>query len=212
MCYREKLILLILSCVGMIGYSQEKTTLSGVITDQNSNETLIGVNVIIPELSIGTTTNDYGFYSLTLPKGTHQVSVSYLGYQSISQKLTLTQPSKQNFKLSLSTEILQEVVVQKNIEKLNVKSPQMSVNNLSIATIKKIPAVLGETDIIKSLLLLPGVSNAGEASSGFNVRGGATDQNLILLDEATIFNSDHLFGFFSVFNPDAVKNVKLYKG
>jgi hypothetical protein len=203
---------LILFCVGTIGYCQEKITLSGVITDHNSNETLIGVTVIISDLNIGTTTNDYGFYSITLPKGTHSIMVSYLGYQSIIQEFTFSRATKQNFKLHPSTELLQEVVLQKDVEKLNVKSPQMSVNNLSIATIKKIPAVLGETDIIKSLLLLPGVSNAGEASSGFNVRGGATDQNLILLDEATIFNSDHLFGFFSVFNSDAVKNVKLYKG
>ncbi|WP_417362980.1 TonB-dependent receptor [Galbibacter sp.] len=212
MCYRDRLIVLILFCVGTIGYCQEKITLSGVITDHNSNETLIGVTVIISDLNIGTTTNDYGFYSITLPKGTHSIMVSYLGYQSIIQEFTFSRATKQNFKLHPSTELLQEVVLQKDVEKLNVKSPQMSVNNLSIATIKKIPAVLGETDIIKSLLLLPGVSNAGEASSGFNVRGGATDQNLILLDEATIFNSDHLFGFFSVFNSDAVKNVKLYKG
>nr|WP_237738940.1 TonB-dependent receptor [Galbibacter marinus] len=195
-----------------MGHCQDKITLSGVITDYNSNETLIGVNVIIPELNIGTSTNVYGFYSITIPKGSHSVLVSYLGYQSIDQRVTLDRSSKINFKLTPRTEFLQEVVVQEDLEKLNVETPQMSVNNLSIATIKKIPAVLGETDVIKSLLLLPGVSNAGEASSGFNVRGGATDQNLILLDEATIFNSDHLFGFFSVFNPDAIKNVKLYKG
>lgn len=212
MCLIEKVFLTILLCVGLIGHCQDKITLSGVITDLNSNETLIGVNVIFPELNIGTSTNGYGFYSITLPKGSHRVLVSYIGYQDIDQQISLNESSKKNFELTSSTEILQEVVVQKDLEKLNVKTPQMSVNNLSIATIKKIPAVLGETDVIKSLLLLPGVSNAGEASSGFNVRGGATDQNLILLDEATIFNSDHLFGFFSVFNPEAIKNVKLYKG
>lgn len=212
MYYREKFILVILLLVALMGHCQDKITLSGVITDYNSNETLIGVNVIIPELNIGTSTNVYGFYSITIPKGSHSVLVSYLGYQSIDQRVTLDRSSKINFKLTPRTEFLQEVVVQEDLEKLNVETPQMSVNNLSIATIKKIPAVLGETDVIKSLLLLPGVSNAGEASSGFNVRGGATDQNLILLDEATIFNSDHLFGFFSVFNPDAIKNVKLYKG
>src|SRR5690606_33390604 len=212
MWYRNNLLLVVLFCVGTMGYGQEKITLSGIITDKNSNETLIGVNVIISDLNIGTTTNDYGFYSISLPKGTHTIAVSYLGYQDITQEFTFSKATKQNFNLQPSTELLQEVVLQKDVEKLNVKSPQMSVNTLSIATIKKIPAVLGETDVIKSLLLLPGVSNAGEASSGFNVRGGATDQNLILLDEATIFNSDHLFGFFSVFNPDAIKSVKLYKG
>lgn len=212
MYYKARLLLLIFICIGTIGYCQENSTLSGVITDQNSNETLIGVTVILPDLNIGTSTNDYGFYSITVPKGTHNIMVSYIGYQSIAQKITLNKSEKHDFELTSSTEILQEVVLKEDVEKLNVKNPQMSINSLSIATIKKIPAVLGETDIIKSLLLLPGVSNAGEASSGFNVRGGATDQNLILLDEATIFNSDHLFGFFSVFNPDAIKNIKLYKG
>src|SRR5690606_19881431 len=183
MYYREKFILVILLLVALMGHCQDKITLSGVITDYNSNETLIGVNVIIPELNIGTSTNVYGFYSITIPKGSHSVLVSYLGYQSIDQRVTLDRSSKINFKLTPRTEFLQEVVVQQDLEKLNVETPQMSVNNLSIATIKKIPAVLGETDVIKSLLLLPGVSNAGEASSGFNVRGGATDQNLILLDE-----------------------------
>jgi hypothetical protein len=109
-------------------------------------------------------------------------------------------------------EQLEEVVVTEDIERLNIRKPQMSVNSLSVETIKKIPVILGEADIIKSILLLPGVSNAGEGASGFNVRGGAVDQNLILLDEATIFNSSHLFGFFSVFNPDAIKDVKLFKG
>lgn len=213
MCFRNKILVFFLFFyTALIGYAQEKITLSGVVTDQDSNETLPGVNVIFPKLAMGTTTNDYGFYSITIPTGTYHVMASYLGYETISQQISLTKNTKWNVKLSATTELLQEVVLQQDNERLNVKSPQMSVNNLSVATIKKIPAILGEADIIKSLLLLPGVSNAGEASSGFNVRGGATDQNLILLDEATIFNSDHLFGFFSVFNPDAIKNVKLYKG
>ena len=107
---------------------------------------------------------------------------------------------------------MEEVVVEENIEQLNLKSPQMSLNKLTIKTIKNIPAALGEVDIIKSITLLPGVTSAGEGASGFNVRGGAADQNLILLDEAIVFNSSHLFGFFSVFNPDAIKDIKLYKG
>ncbi len=106
-------------------------------------------------------------------------------------------------------ESLDEVVITKNVEKLNIRKPQMSVNALSSNTIKQIPVVLGEADVIKSITLLPGVTNAGEGSSGFNVRGGAADQNLILLDEATIYNSSHLFGFFSVFNPDAIKDLKI---
>ena len=192
--------------------AQEKFTLSGTINDNSSNETLIGVNIIIPELQTGTVTNEYGFYSITLPSGTYDIQIRYLGYKSISETLVLTNDLTKNYKLEEATETLDEVVVTENIEKLNIKKPQMSVNSLSIKTIKNMPVVLGEVDVIKSITLLPGVTNAGEGSSGFNVRGGAADQNLILLDEATIYNSSHLFGFFSVFNPDAIKDLKLYKG
>ncbi|MBE8723576.1 TonB-dependent receptor [Flavobacterium hungaricum] len=193
-------------------YSQEKFTLSGIVSDTKNNETLIGVNIFIPELKIGTTTNEYGFYSIAVPKGAYEVQISYVGYQSIQQNITLNQNTKTNFSLSESGQELQEVVITDNRNKINIKSPEMSVNRLSIAAIKKMPVVLGEVDVLKSILLLPGVTNAGEGASGFNVRGGGADQNLILLDEATIFNSSHVFGFFSVFNPDAVKDLKLYKG
>jgi len=193
-------------------FSQERFTLSGTITEIASNETLIGVTVAVPSLSTGVITNEYGFYSITLPKGSYQLQISSLGYQDIIQTIDLTYDQKINFQLLEVAEQLEEVVVTEDIEKLNIRKPQMSVNSLSAETIKKIPVILGEADIIKSILLLPGVSNAGEGASGFNVRGGAVDQNLILLDEATIFNSSHLFGFFSVFNPDAIKDVKLFKG
>lgn len=192
--------------------AQEKYTISGSITDSNGNETLIGVNIIIPDLQTGTVTNEYGFYSLSLPAGTYNVQISYLGYQTISETIVLDQDLLKNYKLVESAETLDEVIITDDVEKLNIKKPQMSVNSLSIKTIKNMPVVLGEVDVIKSITLLPGVTNAGEGSSGFNVRGGAADQNLILLDEATIFNSSHLFGFFSVFNPDAIKDIKLYKG
>lgn len=193
-------------------YSQERFTLSGTITELSSNETLIGVTVAIPSLSTGVITNEYGFYSITLPKGSYEILISSLGYQDIVKQVDLTVNQKINFQLAEDAQQLEEVVVTEDVEKLNIRKPQMSVNTLSAETIKNIPVILGEADIIKSILLLPGVSNAGEGSSGFNVRGGAADQNLILLDEATIFNSSHLFGFFSVFNPDAIKDVKLYKG
>lgn len=189
-----------------------KYTISGTITDASSNETLIGVNVIIPELQTGTTTNEYGFYSLTLEEGTYEITYSSLGFSSKTMTISLNQNIRQDISLSESLESLDEIIIKQNIEKLNIKKPQMSVNSLTINTIKKMPVVLGETDIIKSLLLLPGVTSSGEGASGFNVRGGATDQNLILLDEATLYNSSHLFGFFSVFNPDAIKDLKLYKG
>ncbi|WP_420602077.1 TonB-dependent receptor [Flagellimonas sp.] len=192
--------------------AQNKYTLSGTISEASSNETLIGVTVAFPDLKTGVTTNEYGFYSITLPEGEYDITVSYLGFQDIRETVTLNTNIKKDFSLSEETEQLEEVVVTDDAERLDIRKPQMSVNTLAVQTIKQIPVVLGEADVIKSLLLLPGVTNAGEASSGFNVRGGAADQNLILLDEATVFNSSHLFGFFSVFNPDAIKDVKLFKG
>ncbi|MGB0982237.1 MAG: TonB-dependent receptor, partial [Winogradskyella sp.] len=192
--------------------AQEKFTLSGTISDNASNETLIGVNVIIPELQTGAVTNEYGFYSITLPANTYQIQISYLGYKTITETLVLNSNTNKNYTLLEAAENLDEVVIENDVERLNIKKPQMSVNALSINTIKTMPVVLGEVDVIKSITLLPGVTNAGEGSSGFNVRGGSADQNLILLDEATLFNSSHLFGFFSVFNPDAIKDIKLYKG
>ncbi|SDL45949.1 TonB-dependent receptor [Kriegella aquimaris] len=192
--------------------AQQKYTLSGTISEAASNETLIGVTVALPDLRTGVTTNEYGFYSITLPEGEYMVQVSYLGFQDIVQKIVLSQDQKVNFQMLEGAEELDEVIVTDNGEKLDIRKPQMSVNTMAVETIKKIPVILGEADVIKSILLLPGVTNAGEGASGFNVRGGSVDQNLILLDEATIFNSSHLFGFFSVFNPDAIKDIKLYKG
>lgn len=202
-------LLLLLFTLG--SFSQEKFTISGTISDTGSNETLIGVNVYVPELKIGTTTNEYGFYSLTLPKGEHKVEISYVGFQTIIQDVSLSQNTKLTISLSENSEQLDEVVITEK-SRANIRKPEMSVNKLSVETIKKMPVVLGEVDVLKSILLLPGVTNAGEGASGFNVRGGGADQNLILLDEATIYNSSHVFGFFSVFNADAIKELKLYKG
>lgn len=193
-------------------FSQDKFTLRGTISDSNTNETLIGVTVLIEELQTGTSTNEYGFFSITLPEANYTIQISYLGYKTITRLVNLNQNLNLNFSMEESSESLNEIVITENVEKLDLKRPQMSVNSLSINTIKQMPVVLGEVDIIKSITLLPGVTNAGEGSSGFNVRGGSVDQNLILLDEATIFNSSHLFGFFSVFNPDAIKDLKLFKG
>ncbi|WP_411031709.1 TonB-dependent receptor [Spongiimicrobium sp. 3-5] len=207
-----KPVLLIFLFFSLTLFSQQKYTLSGTITEASSNETLIGVTIAIPELRTGVTTNEYGFYSITLPAGEYNLQISYIGFQTITQKISLTKNERYNLSLFPKAEQLEEVVVTEDAEKVNIKAPQMSVVTLGTSTIKKIPVVLGEADVIKSILLLPGVTNAGEAASGFNVRGGAADQNLILLDEATIFNSSHLFGLFSVFNPDAIKDVKLFKG
>jgi hypothetical protein len=193
-------------------YAQETYTISGVISEKSSGETLIGVNVIFPEQQRGTVTNGYGFYSITLPTGAYDIEISYLGYQSISKKIVLTKSIKANFSLEFASELIDEVVVKSNSRIQNLQKPQMSVHKIGVSTIKEMPVVLGEVDIIKSIQLLPGVTSAGEGASGFNVRGGGEDQNLILLDEATLFSSSHLFGFFSIFNADAVKDIKLYKG
>ncbi len=191
---------------------QKRYTISGTVLEASSNESLIGVTILVQPLRSGVVTNEYGFYSITLPEGDYTLQISYLGYRAVNQNITLSENIRLNIQMEEEAEQLEEVVVTENVEKLDIRKPQMSVNTLSIETIKKIPTILGEVDVIKSILLLPGVSNAGEGASGFNVRGGAVDQNLILLDEAIIFNSSHLFGFFSVFNPDAIKDVKLFKG
>ncbi len=196
----------------LYSFSQQKYTLSGTISELSSNESLIGVTVAIPELKTGVVSNEYGFFSITLPEGVYEIQISAIGFREIVQTISLTENLKINFQLAEAAEELEEVILVEDIEKLNIRKPQMSVNTLSAGTIKKIPVVLGEADVIKSILLLPGVTSAGEGASGFNVRGGAADQNLILLDEAIIFNSSHLFGFFSVFNPDAIKDIKLFKG
>ncbi|RKS50790.1 outer membrane receptor protein involved in Fe transport [Gillisia mitskevichiae] len=192
--------------------AQETFTINGVIKDISNNETLYGVNILVPNLNSGVVSNEYGFYSLKLPRGTHKIVVSYLGYQERSITINVDENSTYNISLVEISEALDEVIITSDTQNTNIRGPEMSVNKLDISTIQKLPVVFGEVDVIKSLLLLPGVSNAGEGSSGFNVRGGAVDQNLILLDEATIYNSSHLFGLFSVFNPDAIKNLKLYKG
>ncbi|OYQ45105.1 hypothetical protein CHU92_02210 [Flavobacterium cyanobacteriorum] len=192
--------------------AQEKFTISGTLTDSGSNETIIGSNIYIKELQTGTTTNEYGFYSISLPAGTYTLQISSIGFGTIEETIVLDRNIRKNYQLAPGVQELQEVVIDTDKPRVNIKKPEMSVNKLTIQQIKKMPVVLGEVDVLKSILQLPGVTNAGEGASGFNVRGGAADQNLILLDEATIFNSSHLFGFFSVFNSDAIKDLKLYKG
>ncbi len=206
--YFSVLFMLIFSAA----FAQEKFTLSGTVSDAGSNETLIGASIYIVEAQTAIATNEYGFYSISLPAGTYTVEISYVSFGTIQETVTLNQNIRKNYQLTTDTQELNEVVITENQKRANIKTPQMSVNKLTVQEIKKMPVVLGEVDVLKSLLQLPGVTNAGEGSSGFNVRGGAADPNLILLDEATIFNSSHLFGFFSVFNSDAIKDLKLYKG
>ncbi len=205
--------IILLSINGLKAQQTVKHTVSGYVKDSKNGEKLIGVNVYIKGTTIGTTTNEYGFYSLTLASGKYDLVASYIGYTSIIKSIDLsTSNTKVDFEIVEEDVQLQEVVVKAEADDQNVKSIEMSVNKLDIKTIQKIPAFLGEIDVIRSIQLLPGVATVGEGATGFNVRGGAIDQNLILLDEAPVYNSAHLFGFFSVFNPDAVKDVKLVKG
>ena len=193
--------------------SEEKYTISGYIKDAANGEGLIGVSVYVKELATGAVTNNYGFYSVPAPAGTYNLIITYVGYEKQTRSITLTDENKRlNIELSEEGKQLQEVVVSAQREDDNVKDIEMSVNKIDVKTLQRIPALLGEVDVIRSIQLLPGVSTVGEGATGFNVRGGSIDQNLVLLDEAPVYNSSHLFGFFSVFNPDAVKDVKLIKG
>lgn len=191
---------------------QEKFTISGYVRDSLSGETLIGANVFLRDsVQVGVNTNAYGYFALTLEAGTHALSFSYLGFQSREIKLVLDKDVRLNIGLLEGVQ-LGEVVVAARSEDMAVRDPQMGIVELPVEQIKKLPALMGEVDILKALQLLPGVMSAGEGNSGFYVRGGGPDQNLILLDEAPVYNSGHLLGFFSVFNPDALKNTTLIKG
>lgn len=189
----------------------QNVTLSGYIKDAANGEELINAS-IVNEKSQGTVTNVYGFYSLTLPEGKYTFTVSYIGYESIVKTLTLTESQTLDFELNEATNQLAEVEVTAKRLDENLNRAEMSTTQLTAKQIKAIPQFLGEFDVIRSITLLPGVTTVGEGASGFNVRGGKTDQNLILLDQAPVYNSSHIFGFFSVFNGDAVRDLKLYKG
>ena len=204
----------LITCLAFFGsvQAQQKYALNGYVTDADNGEALIGATVFIKEINNGTATNVYGFYSISLPPGDYQLEFTYVGYQTRTENISLNADFRLDIELTPEGRQLQEVVITDEQLDANVTSIEMSTNKLEIQTIKKIPAFLGEVDVIKSLQLLPGVSTVGEGSAGFNVRGGSVGQNLVLLDEAPVYNSSHLFGFFSVFNPDAVKDVKLYKG
>ncbi|WP_333818969.1 TonB-dependent receptor [Ohtaekwangia sp.] len=194
--------------------AQQRHTLSGYIKDAANGEVLVGATIYIKEIGKGAVTNVYGFYSITIPPSAYTVEYSFVGYQRTEKQLTLDKDVRIDVELSSDSKQLQEVVVTAEEEQqtANVQSVEMSTAKLDIKTIRKIPAFLGEVDVIKSLQLLPGVTTVGEGASGFNVRGGSVGQNLILQDEAPVYNSSHMLGFFSAFNPDAVKDTKLYKG
>lgn len=187
-------------------------TLSGYISDKENGESLPGATIYFPDLKKGTSANNYGYYSITLPSAEYSLICSYVGYTDQEIRVNLINDKTMNIELISSSEELQEVEVTGKAKNENVINAQMSVNTISGKTIQSIPALMGEVDLIKVLQLLPGVKFVAEGSSGLSIRGGSPDQNLILLDEATVYNAGHLMGFFSVFNNDAVKSVELYKG
>ncbi len=189
----------------------QKYTISGYVSEKGSQEYLSNVSIYIPEQSKGTISNDYGFFSLSLPEGTHKMLISFVGYKSITKQIELSKDTNLNLDLELDTQFLDEIVITSQ-ESLKSQMTQMSVEKISPGIIEDTPAILGEKDAIKTLQLLPGVQAGNEGSAGFYVRGGSPDQNLIILDESTVYNSNHLFGIFSIFNGDAIKTVEMFKG
>jgi len=188
-------------------------TLSGYIRDAESGEALIGAAVAVKEiLATGTATNVYGYYAFNLPAGEYELLVSYLGYEQSRQKIRITGAQKLNINLSPARQQLKEIVVTGEAEDQRLRQSQMGVEKMNIATVNKLPILFGERDVLKSMQLLPGVKAGGEGQSGFSVRGGNLDQNLILLDDAPVYNASHLLGFFSTFNSDAIKDLTLHKG
>ena len=186
--------------------------LKGNLRDASSGEDLIGASVYIQELNTGTTANVYGFYSIRIPKGEYTVRYSYVGYESKVFNLDMSENKLLNVELEGAFQQLGEVVITGEKPDENITQVRMSTNNMSMEMVKSLPAFMGEVDVMKTLTLLPGVSSGGEGSTGMFVRGGNVDQNLVLLDEATVYNASHLMGFFSVFNPDAIRDVQIYKG
>ena len=187
-------------------------TISGYMRDASTGEELLFASVSVDGTTQGASTNLYGFYSLTLPAGNYEINYSYVGYATQILSIDLSADITQDVELDLGSATIEEIVIVSESEDDNITNNEISVVNIDVNDIKKIPVIFGEQDILKTLQLQPGVSASSEGSSGFFVRGGDTDQNLILLDEAAVYNASHLLGFFSVFNSDALKDVKLYKG
>jgi hypothetical protein len=192
-------------------YAQQKFSISGYVREKGSRELLPGVNIYLPELRSGTTTNNYGFYSVTIPEGMYEIRYSFIGYQSVILKVDLNKHHELNIDLSSSLNLSEVVISAEKAEWIS-ESSRMSMISLPVNQIKNIPALLGEKDVFKALQLMPGVQTGSEGNSGIYVRGGGPDQNLIILDDAPVYNASHLFGFFSIFNGDALKSIELTKG
>ncbi|CAL1517365.1 hypothetical protein MMC2321_01098 [Chitinophaga sp. MM2321] len=191
---------------------QQRYTVSGYVKDKQNGESLVGISIGKPGTSIGTISNQYGFYSLTLPAGEHELQFTYIGYAPYKTTVSLTSNKTIDVKLESSSSQLNEVTISGQKQEKSVHTLNTSINKLDIQQMKKMPTFLGEVDVLRAIQTLPGVTTVGEGAAGFNVRGGNSDENLILLDEAPVYNSTHMLGFFSVFNPDAVKSLNLIKG
>jgi len=193
-------------------FAQNNFTISGYVKDKDTGETLIGATIYVKELQAGTTSNDYGFYSLTIPAGKYNIKYGFVGYANRLETIDLQSNIKMNVDFAPTSIELGAVEIKGRASDHNLKSTQMSMVQMDAQTLKNLPVIFGESDLMKSIQMMPGIQTPVEGSSGFSVRGGGMDQNLILLDEATVYNPSHLMGFFSVFNSDAVKDVTLYKG
>lgn len=206
-------ITLIFCCLFSYGLiAQDKVTLSGYVKDTESGEDLIGATVAVAESSTGTTTNIYGFYSLTLPKGKYKIIVSYIGYNLLSEEFELNENLTKDFELSTVASQIEEIVVKSEKEDVMMKDAGVGTTKINVKKLETLPVFMGEKDILKSIQLLPGISASSEGSTGLTIRGGTPAQNLILLDEAPVYNPSHFLGFFSVFNSDALKDLTIYKG
>ncbi len=209
--FKKILKIFILILLPLAGFSEQHFTLSGYLRDAKSGEALISASVYLKDGNNGTFTNEYGFFSISLPKGTYQLVLSYVGYQSKEENLILEKNIHQNFSLAPVSITLDEITI-KSGSGNGARDRELGSFHLNVREMNQLPVLFGEQDILKSIQLLPGIVPAGEGNSSFHVRGGNTDQNLILLDDAPVFNPSHLLGFFSVFNSDAIRDLKLYKG
>lgn len=199
-------------CLSYSASAQSKFTVNGYIKDSTTGESIIGATITVVGKGMATGSNQYGFFSITLEEGTYDFSIAHVSYQTTLSQLTVSHNIEVNYSLVPKTAAMSEVVVYSRRRDANVQNAQMGRLDLSAAQIKSVPALFGEVDVLKTIQLLPGVQNAGEGNSGFYVRGGGPDQNLIMLDDAIVYNTGHLFGFFSIFNADAIKNTSLIKG
>ncbi len=208
----KKIIKIVIGILISTSIIAQEYTISGYLRDGNTGEELISATAYVQETKAGTTSNEYGFYSITLPKGKYTLVISYLGYADKVEQVDLSENKRLDIELGLAENVISEITISSKAKDENVTSSDMSRVSVDIETVKKMPALFGEVDIIKSIQLIPGVKALGEGTSGFYVRGGNVDQNLVLLDEAPIYNASHMLGFFSAFNPDAIKDMQLYKG